>query len=58
MPAAMERHRPRVLLQAKPALAAPQAGSAGKAIEGVALTSNPYIGEFLKFDVVKVTRAP
>jgi hypothetical protein len=29
-----------------------------KVIDGVTLTSSPYIGEFLQFDVVKVTRAP
>jgi len=29
-----------------------------KVIDGVTLKSSPYIGEFLQFDVVKVTRAP
>jgi hypothetical protein len=29
-----------------------------KVIDGVTLTSSPYIGNFLQFDVVKVTRAP
>lgn len=29
-----------------------------KVIEGVTLTSSPYIGNFLQFDVVKVMRAP
>jgi hypothetical protein len=29
-----------------------------KIIEGVTLTSSPYIGNFLQFDVVQVTRAP
>ena len=29
-----------------------------KVIDGVTLTSSPYIGEFLQFDVVTVTRAP
>jgi len=29
-----------------------------KVIDGVTLKSSPYVGEFLQFDVVKVTRAP
>ncbi|MES1189324.1 MAG: hypothetical protein ABUL60_36245 [Myxococcales bacterium] len=29
-----------------------------KVIDGVTLTSSPYIGEFLQFDVLKVARAP
>lgn len=29
-----------------------------KVIDGVTLTSSPYIGEFVQFDVVDVTRAP